>query len=52
MADYKEMYLRLFNSISDALKQIERQNYGEASDLLKQAQRETEEQYINAKDEG
>ncbi len=51
MADYENMYFKLFNSISGALKQIEKRNYGEASDLLKQIQRETEEQYINEKDE-
>lgn len=52
MTDYKKMYFKLFNSISDVLKQIEKQNYGKASDLLKQIQRKTEEQYINEKDEG
>lgn len=51
MSNYKEMYFKLFNSISDAIKQIGKQNYGEATDLLKRAQAESEELYIKTKDE-
>ena len=30
MTDYLKMYLTLFNAITDALAQIEKQNYGDA----------------------
>ena len=35
MTDYKAMYLLLFNAVTDALEKMDRQNYGEASALLK-----------------
>ena len=38
MADYKKMYLELFNSITDAIE------------ILKEAQTKTEELYINSKE--
>ena len=37
--NYKEMYLRLFNAVSDAVE------------TLKEAQNQVEEMYINAEDE-
>ena len=42
MTDYRQMYLMLFNSITDALENMDRQNYGFARDALKRAQQETE----------
>lgn len=52
MIDYKKIYLRLFNSITDAIEQMNSQNYGTDANLLKQAQREAEEQHLSEKDEG
>ena len=49
MSDYKTMYFHLFNRITDALRALEQQNYGQAEALLKQAQQEGEEAYITAK---
>lgn len=49
MPDYKTMYYHLFNRVTDALRELERQNYGLAQELLKQAQQEGEEAYISAK---
>ena len=34
MPDYEKMYHLLFNAITDALEQIEQQNFGSAKDLL------------------
>ena len=34
MANYEKMYSTLFNAITDALEQIEQQNFGSAKDLL------------------
>lgn len=34
MPDYKKMYHLLFNAITDALTQLEAQNYGNAKDAL------------------
>ena len=45
-ADYKQMYLKLFNAVTDAIKQLEQQNYGIAANLLKNAQAECEEIFI------
>ena len=46
MTDYQKMYTSLFNAITDALEQMEKQNYGSAKDLLITAQQKTEEIYI------
>ena len=46
---FEKMYFLLFNKISDALKALEKYNYGEAADVLRQAQMETEEAYLNHK---
>ena len=48
MADYDKMYSLLFNAITDALEQIEKQNFGSAKDLLIAAQQKAEELYITA----
>ncbi len=48
MPDYEKMYHLLFNAITDALEQIEQQNFGSAKDLLIAAQQKTEEIYITA----
>lgn len=46
MADYKKMYITLFNACTDAVRQLQVMNVVSAMDLLIQAQRETEERYI------
>mgnify|MGYP005840222205 CR=1 FL=1 len=46
MPDYEKMYHLLFNAITDALEQIEKQNFGSAKDLLIAAQQKAEEIYI------
>ena len=48
MANYEKMYSTLFNAITDALEQIEQQNFGSAKDLLIAAQQKAEEIYITA----
>ena len=48
MTDYLKMYLTLFNAITDALAQIEKQNYGGAKSTLIAAQQKAEEMYITA----
>ena len=49
MENYQKMYFLLFNAITDALAQIEDQNYGDAKDILIAAQQKAEELYITAK---
>ena len=49
-ADYKKMYLTLFNGITYALSQIKRMNFGRARDILMDVQKEAEEIYITGKD--
>ena len=43
---YKEMYLKLFNCVTDALCALEERNYEEAERILKLGQQETEELYL------
>ena len=49
--DYKKLYFHLFNTVTDAIEAIERQNYGQAAALLIAAQQETEEMYMDEGDE-
>ena len=48
MPDYEKMYHLLFNAITDALEQMEKQNLGSAKDLLTTAQQKTEEIYMES----
>ena len=48
--DYQKMYTTLFNAITDALSQIETQNYGDAKETFITAQQKAEEIYIAAKE--
>ena len=50
MPDYQEMYFHLFNAITNALGQLERQNYGMAAERLKVAQVDGENAYLTAED--
>ncbi len=43
---YQKMYTRLFNAITDALDAIAAQNFGLAAELLRDAQQEAEDVYI------
>lgn len=51
MQEYKRAYLRLFNAVTDALSDLERQDFGAARDLLIRARQEAEEQIVEG-DEG
>ncbi|MEF2907958.1 MAG: hypothetical protein U0O42_01835 [Oscillospiraceae bacterium] len=46
--DYEKLYHLLFNAITDALKQMESQNFGTAKETLITAQQEAEELYMSA----
>ena len=50
MPDYQKMYFHLFNAITDALGQLERQNYGLAAERLKAAQVDGENAYLTEDD--
>lgn len=43
----QKMYVYLFNQITDALQAMDKQNYGNAKDILKIAQQRTEEMFID-----
>ena len=47
MIHYKMLYLKLFNAITDALEAMEAQNFGQAKELLRQAQIDAEEAYLD-----
>ena len=46
--NYEKMYHLLFNAITDALEQMEKQNLGSAKDLLTTAQQKTEAIYMES----
>ena len=46
--NYEKMYHLLFNTITDALEQMEKQNLGSAKDLLTTAQQKAEEIYMES----
>ena len=48
MPDYQKMYTTLFNAITDALEEIEKQNIGLAREQLIAAQQLAEDIYIDA----
>lgn len=46
MPDDQELYTLLFNAVTDALMQLDAQNFGLAAETLRRAQCEAEERYI------
>ncbi len=46
MADYKKMYVILFNAVTDAVEQLESQRFDLALYTLECAQRQTEELFL------
>ena len=54
MVDYKKMYFKLFNAITDAINAISEmrlnreEKYERAIEILIKVQRETEEMYMDA----
>ena len=47
---YNRMYTRLFNAVTDALVEMERQNFGAAHQLLVQAQQDCEDIYLDTEE--
>lgn len=50
MVDYKLLYSILFNAMTDALEEMEQQNYGRAREDLIAAQQKAEDIYIHSED--
>ena len=48
MEDYAKLYHLLFNAITDALEQMNAQNFGSAKEILVSTQQKAEEIYITA----
>ena len=48
MEDYTKLYHLLFNAITDALEQMNAQNFGNAKETLVSAQQKAEDLYITA----
>ena len=48
MVDYKLLYSILFNAMTDALDEMEQQNYGRAREDLIAAQQKVEDIYIHS----
>ena len=51
MVNYQKLYTMLFNAAADALEALEARNYGLAGDILRRAQQEAEEQFLEAEEE-
>ena len=47
MDEYKKPYLTLWNAVTDALEQLNRQEYSCAEETLLKAQQDAEEIYIS-----
>ncbi len=47
MSQYKQVYLHLFNAVTDAIAALQEQNYGQAQQLLIRAQQEAEESILS-----
>ena len=50
MVNYQKLYTGLFNAITDALEELEDLNIGRAKALLRQAQIDAEERYLENED--
>lgn len=48
MPDYKQLYHRLFNAITDALEDLEQEDIPRACFRLKKSQQDTEELYLKS----
>ena len=46
MVDYQRLYTMLFNGITDALGQLDEQNYGNVKMILKNVQIDAEQLYL------
>ena len=44
--NYQKLYTLLFNAMTDAIEQLQKDNYGLAQDILVRAQQEAEELYL------
>ena len=47
MPNYQKLYTKMFNAATDALEALDSLNIGLAKDLLRRAQQEAEEVYMN-----
>lgn len=47
MRSYQEMYFHLFNALTDVLEALEANDLPTAMDIIREAQCETEEMYLN-----
>ena len=47
---YKKLYYMMFNEITDALEELENQNFGVAKGILRNAQLKAEELYLEQED--
>ena len=46
MTDYQKLYIGVFNAVTSAIEQLQKQNYGAAKETLIQAQLRAEEFYL------
>lgn len=49
MPDFEKMYFHLFNSLSKAIEEADKTNFGRVREILIQAQQECEDMYMDEK---
>ena len=49
--DYKKLYLTLFNACTNAINELQCRNYGNAENILMEAQQAAEDLYIEEHDD-
>jgi hypothetical protein len=47
MVNYEALYKALFNGLTDAIRELDRHNYGSARQTLVKAQQEAEEMFMS-----
>ena len=50
-ADYKKMYLTMFNAVTDATDELDKLNIGNAKSILTAAQEKCEEMFLDCGDD-
>ena len=51
MKIYKQLYHMIFNAMTDTIEALENQNYGRALQIMKKAQQDAEEQFLDSEEE-
>ena len=51
MIDYQKLYTTLFNSLTDAIEEMDTHNFGNAKKIIIKAQQDAEQMYLAQSDD-